>query len=247
MAIETWETLEVDGRPMRAFLALPDNVDEGPSGAVVVIQHAGGVDTFVQEMTRRVAGLSLVAIAPELYHRQTIAPDENNMQRMSRLQDVEIIADVNAVVDFLQADERVDNSRIGIKGYCMGGRIAYMMAGTRPEAFAACIAFYGGNTRNSLGEGTDATPFEKLSRITAPVLSFFGDDDGNPSPEDRPQMDAEITKSAASHEHHSYPNSGHAYMDFTNPQRFSPTAAGPSWILAEEFLGRHLRGALVST
>ena len=244
MPTETWETLQVDDQPMRAVLATPDGA--GPFGAVVVIQHAGGVDPFVQEMTRRVAAIGLIGIAPELYHRQTPNAEEAGMQRMGRLRDLEVTADVDACLAYLQQDSRVANDRIGIKGYCMGGRVAYMMAGTHPDAFAACVAFYGGNTKNNWGDIDAPTPFQRLADIACPVLGFFGDDDGNPSPEDREKMAAELTRGGATHEFHSYPNAAHAYMDFTNPNRHSPAAAEASWPIAVEFLGRHLRGAPVN-
>ena len=88
-----WQTLPVDGAPMRTFVARPDDAAEAPG--VLVVQHAGGVDQFVQGMARRLAAAGFVAAAPELYHRQDPAPDEP-LERMALLRDDEILADCNA-------------------------------------------------------------------------------------------------------------------------------------------------------
>ncbi|MBI4236380.1 MAG: dienelactone hydrolase family protein [Chloroflexi bacterium] len=244
MATEHWETHQVDGIPMRAFLVLPDG--DGRVPAVVVAQHAGGVDRFIQEMTRHLAASGFAGIAPELYHRQDPpSSGETGLQRMARLRDAEVIADVTVAVDILRHHPRVEGDRIGIKGYCMGGRVAYMMAAARPEAFKACVAFYGGNTRGSWGS-QDPTPFERLAQIRCPVLSFFGGEDANPSPDDAFAIDAELKRAGVAHEFHSYPGAGHAYMDFTNASRYNPVTAEASWPIAVAFLRRHLGAVPVS-
>jgi carboxymethylenebutenolidase len=62
-----WDPVRVDGQEMRVYVSVPDG--KGPFPAIVVIQHQGGVDGFVEEMTERVANAGYVGAAPELYHR----------------------------------------------------------------------------------------------------------------------------------------------------------------------------------
>ena len=85
-------TLDVAGLAMDVFAADPDGA--GPHPGVVVIMHAPGLDAFTEEMARRLAGEGYAAIAPQLYHRQDLTTDETGLERMAKLRDEELIADV---------------------------------------------------------------------------------------------------------------------------------------------------------
>ena len=227
-----WQSLPVDGALMRTFVARPDDAPDAPG--VLVIQHAGGVDQFVQGMSRRLAAAGFVAAAPELYHRQEPQPEEP-LERMGLLRDDEIVADCNAVLDHLSAGGAARPA--GVVGFCMGGRVAYLLAAASNRLQAA-VAFYGGNTRVAWGDGT--APFDRLGEIACPVLGFFGGRDGNPSPEDRDAIDAELTRHGVEHRFESFAGAGHGYMDFTNKTRYHTEAATESWPLTVQFLHQHL-------
>lgn len=239
---ESWDSLSVDGNPMNVLTASPDG--EGPFPGIVVIQQAGGMEEFLFKTTRDLALEGFVAIAPELYHRQD--PNENvgnNVAKIGLLRDDEVIRDVNATVAFLRSLDHVNSEKIGLVGFCMGGRVAYLMPSVT-DAFKASVPFYGGNTRRSWGEG-GPTPFDQLSKICCPILGFFGEADENPSPADMQEFDDILTKAGVLHEFHSFPGAGHAYMDFTNPAREAnrvpnEAAAKQSWPIAVEFLKSHL-------
>src|SRR5882762_4102598 len=94
-----WDTLTVDGHPMRTYLDLPRGAGTLP--AVVVAQHGPGVDEFIQDRVRALAARGYLAAAPDLYHRQPPEPDM--MTRIGRLRDAEIVADVDATVAHVRA------------------------------------------------------------------------------------------------------------------------------------------------
>jgi carboxymethylenebutenolidase len=237
-----WDTLTVDNSDMRCFLAFPDAT---PAGAVVVAQHAGGVDGFIREMTRRFAEAGFVAIAPELYHRDTSANPQSMddaMTMMGRLRDPHIIADCNAAIAHLKTLPQVRADRIGVTGFCMGGRVAYLMATRAPELNAA-IVFWGGNIMRAWGAGP--APFEETAQITCPILGIFGEDDGNPSPADVARLDAELTRLGKPHEFHSYKGAGHAFMNEGRPS-YREEASKDAWAKAVAFFTRHLSQSAVS-
>ncbi len=229
-----WDTLSVAESEMRCYLALPGS-DE-PHAAVVVAQHAGGVDEFIQTMSDRLAESGFVAIAPELYHRDDPAKADDASQRMARLRDRNIDADVRAAVAHLRTLREVRGDRIGITGFCMGGRVAYMMAEKMPELRAA-VVFYGGHIMNAWGDGP--TPFEQSSKIGCPVLGLFGAEDRNPTPEDVEKLDAELTRLGKTHEFHSYPATGHAFMSEGRPS-YREDAARDAWPRCVDWFTRHL-------
>jgi carboxymethylenebutenolidase len=208
----------------------------GPSPAIVVIQHAGGVDTFTRAMVDQLAAAGYAAVAPDLYHRLDAALEPTTKRQ--QLKDKEIIADVNATVNFLCDHPNVNAQRLGITGFCMGGRVVYLMAAANSR-FKAAVAYYGGNIMVPWGEGVEA-PFARTREINCPLMFHFAEEDTNPSLEDMLKLDEELKRCDKEHEFHAYPDAGHAFMDFTNPKRYREAAAKASWPRTLDFFARRL-------
>jgi len=229
-----WDAPTVDGETMRCYVAAP--AGEGPFPAVIVIQHAGGVDEFVQEMADRFASAGYVAVAPELYHRQDPGSGEDMLTRMGRLRDVEVVRDASAAIEHAGRLGEVAADRIGIAGFCMGGRVAYLMA-THVPSLRAGVVFYGGNNMVPWGEGQ--APFDRSESIACPLLGLFGEQDTNPSPADVAKLDAELSRLGKQHEFHSYAGVGHAFMVSTRPG-YRRDVADAAWGECLTWLQRHL-------
>ena len=231
------DKLTVDGSEMDLYAALPDG--PGPHPAVVIAFHVGGLDDFDRKMADQLADAGFVAVVPDLFHRfpQSVM-DGPRLDRLGHLQDPDIIADMNAAIDFLTANSSIDSNRLGVTGFCMGGRIAWLMAASNP-IFKCTVPFYGGNILGNWGPGN--TPFSMANNINCPMLFHFGATDGNPSPEDQTKLDAELTRLGKPHQFYSYPGAGHAFMDFTNPERYNQEGAELAWPRTLEFFATHLK------
>src|SRR6267142_2551583 len=109
-----------------------------------------------------------------------------------------------------------------------------------PDLFhrQAAGGFYGGNIMKPWGDGP--APFDLTSRITCPIVGFFGADDTNPSPEDVMKIDAELTKHGKPHEFHMYEGAGHAFLNFMNAERHRPKQAAEAWPKMLAFLDQHV-------
>jgi carboxymethylenebutenolidase len=231
------DKLTVGGSEMDMYAALPDG--PGPHPAVVIAFHIGGLDDFDRKMADQLAEAGFVAVVPDLFHRfsQEIM-DGPRLDRLDHLQDPDIIADMNAAVDFLTANTAIDNDRIGVTGFCMGGRIAWLMAATNP-IFKCTVPFYGGNIQGNWGSGE--TPYSMANDINCPMLFHFGATDGNPSLDDRDKYDAELTRLGKDFQFHTYDGAGHAFMDYTNPDRYHEAAAAAAWPRTIDFFNKHLK------
>ena len=237
------DTLKVNGQDMEMYASIPSG--SGPHPAVVIAFHVGGLDEFDRTMADRLASDGYVAVVPDLFHR--LSPEVMagpRLERLPHLSDPDIIADMNAAVDFLKGQSSVDNERIGVTGFCMGGRIAWLMAAVNP-IFKATVPFYGGNIMTPWGAATQS-PFELTNNINCPTLFHFGGIDGNPSPEDQVKLDAELTRLGTAHQFYSYPGANHAFMDFTNPERYHQEASEAAWPRTLEFFATHLKVAAVA-
>jgi len=144
------------------------------------------------------------------------------MKRGKQLRDAEVEVDVNATVDYLADHPSVDAKRLGIIGFCMGRRVAYLMAELNPQV-RAVEAYYGGNIMVPWGDGP--SPYELSERLHCPLLFHFGADDTNSAPTDREKLDQELTGLGKDHELHTQTGADHASMNSNNIEVF--------WKLAE--------------
>ena len=231
------DKLNVGGSEMEMYAALPDG--PGPHPAVVIAFHVGGLDDFDRKMADQLAESGFVAVVPDLFHRfpQRVM-DGPRLDRLGHLQDPDIIADMNAAVDFLAGNSSIDSNRLGVTGFCMGGRIAWLMAASNP-IFKCTAPFYGGNIMGNWGPGE--TPFSMANNINCPMLFHFGAEDGNPSVADRDIFDAELTRLGKDFEFHTYDGAGHAFMDYTNPERHHAESAAAAWPRTIDFFNNHLK------
>lgn len=231
---QRWDTVAVDDSQMRCYVALPEG--RGPVPGVVVCMHAPGIDRFIQSMAGRLADEGFAAIAPDLYHRDP-GPEDEPLARMGRLRDEPLSRDLAAATAHLRALPEVARDRIGVIGFCMGGRCAWLHAANDRDLRAA-VVFYGGNLFVPWGGGP--SPFERSGDIACPVLGLFGAEDTNPSPDDVKKLEAELERLGRPHELHSYEGAGHAFLNFERPSH-RPEAATDAWARCVDWLRRHLR------
>ena len=232
----SWENVKVDGSSMRVYVSAPDGASKVPG--IVVVQGQTGVDDFL-EFSRMVAAQGFVAAALDLYHRDPPDCKDDAPTRRMRLTDATLITDINATVDHLQSRPFVDPDRIGVVGFCMGGRAVYLMSAVNADLKAG-VMYYGGDPFHAWGSGP--SPFERTKDIHCPIMGHFGEDDKNPSPADMRKLDAELTRLRKLHEFHSYANAAHAFANFGSAN-YHEQAAKASWPRTFGFFARHLKVA----
>ena len=236
-----WETLQVDGEPMRTYVSMPDVA--GPHPGVVVIMEAFGVNGHMQKVTDRLAQAGYVAVCPDLYHRigpDVVLPygDPKVREVMGQLTDAQIIADGNTAIAYLQQNPQVTD-KIGIVGFCVGGRISYLMAGVHP-ALAAAVVYYGGRILIPFGAGP--APIERTPHIQCPVLGLFGSLDQNPSVEDVRTIEAALQQAGKTYQFHIYEGAGHGF-NCDERASYHPQAAADAWQKTLAWFATYLKGA----
>jgi carboxymethylenebutenolidase len=225
------EMIDVGGMP--AYVARA--AGGGPAAAVVVIQEAFGLNEHIKDVTRRVASEGYVALAPDLFHRggagRTARYDElpKALELMGALKDDEIVADVASAIAYLETQPGVHAGRIGITGFCMGGRVSYLAACALPDKVAAVVPYYGGGI-----------PVERTATLRAPVLAFFGDEDPFIPLDNVEKLRAEAKRLGKNVEIVVYPKAPHGF--FCNERdSYRPNAAKDAWEKTKAFFARHLQ------
>ncbi len=160
------------------------------------------------------------------------------MTRMSRLRDRNIVPDVKAAVDHATTLSEVRSDSIGVTGFCMGGRVTYLMCAS-DERFKAGVVFWGGNIMVPWGRG-DA-PLDNLGEDSGTDPGSVRGGRSEPNPADVAKIDAELTRLGKEHEFHSYAGAGHAFMNEGRPS-YREEAAADAWTRCVGWFDRHLKG-----
>ena len=231
------------GDEIEAYLARP--MSAGPLGGVIVIHHMPGYDRGTKEITRRFAELGYDAICPNLYWREApgAAPDDAaaTARAQGGVPDERLVGDVAGAGAFLRSLSS-SNGKVGVIGYCSGGRQSVLAAcNVDLDAAVDCYGAY--------VTGTPAESFplkvtnlvDQLPRLRAPLLGLFGLEDSYPSPEQVAELDEILTANDKPHEFHSYDDAGHAFFSVDRPS-YRVAAANDGWERITTFFTTHLGG-----
>jgi len=225
-----------------AYLARPLGKSKYPG--VVVVHHMPGWDEPTIEITRRFAQHGYTAICPNLHFRAGKATPEANSAAMREAggpADASAMGDIEGAIRHLRAMRNL-NGKVGIIGYCSGGRQVYLAACTLKGIDAAVACYPGGVGAGNAGltPNQPVDPLDLTKDMSCPLMGIFGKEDKRPSQEHVAKMEAELTKLGKTHEFHSYDNAGHSIFA-TDRADYRPLAAQDGWknIFAwyEKYLG----------
>ncbi len=239
------ETVEVEGfggDRIEAYFARP--AGSGPYGSVVVIHHMPGYDEATKEITRKFAYHGYQAICPNLYSREApgAAPDDAAATARARggVPDERLVGDVKGAAEFLRS-QAASNSRVGVIGYCSGGRQAFLSACSLDDIDAAVVCYGAFIVSDPPPEMPSkvSSLIHLTSNAACPILGLFGAEDKFPTPGEVARLDAELTKYSKEHEFHIFEGAGHGFFAVDRPS-YRPEAANEGWQKIWAFFGKHL-------
>jgi carboxymethylenebutenolidase len=231
------------GEEIEAYLARP--LGEDSFGGVVVIHHMPGFDGGTKEITRKFAAHGYAALMPNLYHRDAPGASPDDAVAAARAKggvpDERLVGDVGGAAAYLRSLDR-SNGKVGVIGYCSGGRQSFLAAASLP--LDAAVDCYGAFVVGTPPEGMPLKvgPIVHLApNLSCPLLGLFGADDQYPSPDQVAELDKALTEAGKPHEFHVYDGAGHAFFSVDRPA-YRPEAANDGWQKIWDFFGRYLAG-----
>jgi carboxymethylenebutenolidase len=216
-------------REIPAYRAMP--AKSGTFPVILVVQEIFGVHEHIRDVCRRLAKQGYMAIAPELYARQGSVADIADVKEIiskvvSKVPDAQVMSDLDATVAYAKASGHGDIAKLGITGFCWGGRITWLYTAHSAQVKAG-VAWYG----KVVGDGTANTPRHPVdiaAELKAPVLGLYGGADQGIPAESINRMRAACKAAGKQCEIVVYPDTPHAFNADYRPS-YRPEAAKDGW------------------
>jgi carboxymethylenebutenolidase len=210
-----------------AYRAFPKQGKRHP--LVLVVQEIFGVHEHIKDVCRRLAKKGYFAIAPELFARQGDVSKLSDVAEIRKIvaqvPDAQVLSDLDACVAWAKNTDQADPERLGMTGFCWGGRITWLYA-AHSSALRAGVAWYGKVTGDK-NHITPQHPLDVAAKLNAPVLGLYGEEDqGIPVANVREMETALKNGSGAARRSQIklYPLAGHAFFADYRPQYRKPAA-----------------------
>jgi carboxymethylenebutenolidase len=231
-----------NGDPIEAYLARPLGLSNVPG--VVVIHHMPGWDEWTKEVTRKLAHHGYAAVAPHLFSR--LGPGAwDDIAAAARakggMPDAQVVGDIAASAELLRS-QPYSNGKIGVIGFCSGGRQAYMVA-CKLDGLDAAVDCWGGRVivkPEELNERSPEAVIDMTPSMRAPLLGIFGNDDASPDPDQVNRTEEVLRQQGKEYEFHRYDGAGHGFFATDRPN-YRPEQAVDGWKKVFAFFERTLR------
>lgn len=222
-----------------AYRAMPATGENFP--IVLVVQEIFGVHEHIQDVCRRFAKLGYLAIAPEMFARQGDVSQLSDVQEIisqvvSKVPDEQALSDLDAAVDWAKTSSKGNPDKLGITGFCWGGRMVWLYAAHNPNVDAG-VAWYG----RLVGESKPLTPQHPIdiaADLKVPVLGLYGGNDQGIPNETVEKMQEALKAGNSGSEIILYPDAPHAFFADYRPS-YRKEAAEDGWQRLQAWFKEH--------
>ncbi len=215
-----------DGGYAAGYLIEP--VGDGKYAAIIVIHEWWGLNEHIKNVANRFAESGYVTLAPDLYAGNVTKDADEAGRLMSNLDRGYALGVLNGAIEYLKTLERVDEVRIGVTGFCMGGTYALALA-CDSEGIKAAAPFYG-----------DVVSDDELKKLSSPILFIGAENDFWITMDKMSGLRAKLVEFGKQGEVKIYSGVGHAFFNDTRSEVYSQEASEDAWKRVTAFFAKYL-------
>jgi carboxymethylenebutenolidase len=235
-------TFKSGSQDVTGFLCRPKT--DVKRGSVIVVHEIFGLNPHIKDIACRLARAGFNGLSVNFFTREGQAPSAEGgfqkvMEWVGKVPDAQIMADVRAAASFLKSGSD-SNSRVGIVGFCWGGRVS-MLAAANVKELSAAVAYYGRIRLAQKNERQTDGPIDLVSKISVPLMGHFGATDQAIPVADVEAFRDELKKTDGKAEIHIYESAGHAFNNDTRESYHKPSA-DLAWTRTLAWFEKNLKG-----
>lgn len=225
---------------LKGYAAHPQGHGRFPG--VVVMMEAYGITGHIRGVCERLAKAGFLALAPDIFHGEVISYTDVDtvMAKIPTLRDEPILQEISQSLDWLAAHRNVESKRLGIIGFCMGGRLAFLANCRFSGRLNAAVGYYGGGIAPQGPDRFGRTPpIGEADKMQAPILLGYGADDRGIPPTEHARIVETLSTAKKRYTLAVYPGAGHAFL-CEERANYAPQAAEHAWREMIAFLQANL-------
>ncbi|MHB1512119.1 MAG: dienelactone hydrolase family protein [Acidiferrobacter sp.] len=224
----------IDESGVRGYFAKPGG---GPAPLVIVFMEIWGVNDHMRLVCEKLAGFGFAAFALDFYDGVVFDPRagfEPAAAKLKSLGDEAIMDALARAMGFFKTRKDVVTDRLGVIGFCNGGRLAFLAATRHPHDIGAAVCFYGGGIDNPQDRLGRSSVLGGVPRLEAPLLLCYGAQDPSIRPDEHARIAEALGSANKRYTLSVFPDVGHAFMDKAGGAEERATEIG--WRMARNFL-----------
>jgi len=225
---------------LKGYVAHPQGHGRFPG--LVVMMEAYGITGHIRGVCDRLAKAGFVTLAPDIFHGEVISYTDMDkvMSKIPTLRDDQILNEIGQTLDWLAAHKNVESKRLGIIGFCMGGRFAFLANCRLSDRLDAAVGFYGGGIAPAGPDRFGRTPpIGEAANMQAPIFLGYGADDQGIPPVEHARIAETLSAAKKRYTLAVYPGAGHAFL-CEERANYAPKAAEQAWPEIIAFLHANL-------
>jgi len=237
------EQLKTGAGTMEVFIAHPDG--DGPFPVAIQLMDAMGMREELRDLARRMASAGYYVLAPDFFYRTGVkgpidpsAPDgmARIMAAYREVTDERAIADVQDVLELADKDPAAGQGKIGLYGFCMGGRLALILSQALGERVAAAASIHPGG----LVTDQPGSPHKHLSRITGEMYFGIADQDESATAAQMTELQKALDVQGTAYQLEFHPGALHGFMMRSRSEVYNEAAAEKVWERMQALFERRL-------
>lgn len=224
---------------LRGYYAQPDG--KGPFPAVVIYIEAYGLNAHFKRLTERFAAAGFAAITPDTYGGAVYEYSDlpSAVGHMKQLADDSVLSQTRAALDYLAGRAETRGSAVGVVGFCMGGRHAFLASAALAGRFKAAVCFYGGGIAPANDFLGRKSLLDQVGEIKEPLLLFYGAEDQFIRPDEHGRIAEALSRAGKQYTLTVFPKVTHGFF-CEDRGNYSPDAAQRAWNSTTAFFREYL-------
>jgi carboxymethylenebutenolidase len=241
--VDRIEHLKTADGTMEVFIAHP--AGPGPFPVIVQVMDALGMREELHDHARRAAAWGYYVLSPDVFYRVGLKgpidlsnPDgmQKIMSAMKDLTDARAISDIEAVLALADSDKCARKGKVGIYGFCMGGRLTLVLAQALGDRVAAAASIHPGG----LVVDQPNSPHRHLDHVKAELYFGIGDQDRMATPQQMKELEAALEARKIRYQLEIHPGALHGYMMPSRSELYNEAAAEKVWGIMQALFKRNL-------
>jgi carboxymethylenebutenolidase len=227
-------------KDLPGYYATP--VGKGKFPAVIVLMEAFGLNEWCKSICARLVQSGFAAIVPDFYRGKTYEYTDRDgaIGKLKSLNDDDIMSDVGKSLDFLAGKSEINANGIGVIGFCMGGRYAFLTNATYPTKIKAAVSFYGGGIDPTSDPVGRKSLIDRIPTMQSPLMLMYGSEDQSIAADEQGRVAAALSKAKKRYILNLFPKAGHGFMS-DRRDSYAPEAAAEAWLMTTGFFSQNLK------